>query len=87
MGTVNIEIMLKGDAIMKENKKIIPIFYACDTNYLPYLSVSLISLLSSFHILDIPTQLTPHIKYTFCSDCDTIFQIDSCLYVLDMGSF
>ena len=44
MGTVNIEIMLKGDAIMKENKKIIPIFYACDTNYLPYLSVSLISL-------------------------------------------
>ena len=44
MGTVNIEIMLKGDEIMKENKKIIPIFYACDTNYLPYLSVSLISL-------------------------------------------
>ena len=29
---------------MKESKRIIPIFYACDTNYLPYLSVSIASL-------------------------------------------
>lgn len=30
-------------------------------------------IISSLHILDRPTYLTPHLKYTCCSGCDTFF--------------
>lgn len=35
-------------------------------------------------ILHFNTKLTPHIHYTFCSDCGTLFQTDSCLHMWDM---
>lgn len=38
-------------------------------------------------ILHFNTKLSPHIKYTFCSDCGPLFKMNSCLHTLDMHNY